>query len=413
MSFLQRLRSMGPGILIAAAFIGPGTITTCTLAGARFGYALLWGLLFSVFATIVLQEMTARLGIVSRMGLGEALNKQFTSKLSRALAIFLVLSAIVIGNAAYETGNILGATLGVEHTSKITSINTLWGEIRPWGIVIGLLAFVVLITGSYKALEKILTGLVVLMGVSFLSTAIMIGPELLPMLKGLVIPTIPKGGLLILVGLIGTTVVPYNLFLHASIVQEKWKSADALKTARIDLILSMILGGIISVSVVVSSAAAFFGPGTEIKGASGLAVQLEPLLGSWAGISMSLGLFAAGITSAITAPLAAAYATAGMLNWKVNLKSWKFRTVWMIILFVGVLFSTIGFKPIQAIVFAQITNGILLPVIAIYLLVIMNSRRVLGEHTNKIFQNILSFIVVLVMVLLGTRSILLATGIIT
>ncbi len=413
MSFLQRLRSMGPGILIAAAFIGPGTITTCTLAGARFGYALLWGLLFSVFATIVLQEMTARLGIVSRMGLGEALNKQFTSKLSRALAIFLVLSAIVIGNAAYETGNILGATLGVEHTSKITSINTLWGEIRPWGIVIGLLAFVVLITGSYKALEKILTGLVVLMGVSFLSTAIMIGPELLPMLKGLVIPTIPKGGLLILVGLIGTTVVPYNLFLHASIVQEKWKSADALKTARIDLILSMILGGIISVSVVVSSAAAFFGPGTEIKGASGLAVQLEPLLGSWAGISMSLGLFAAGITSAITAPLAAAYATAGMLNWKVNLKSWKFRTVWMIILFIGVLFSTIGFKPIQAIVFAQITNGILLPVIAIYLLVIMNSRRVLGEHTNKIFQNILSFIVVLVMVLLGTRSILLATGIIT
>lgn len=404
---------MGPGILIAAAFIGPGTITTCTLAGARFGYALLWGLLFSVFATIVLQEMTARLGIVSRMGLGEALNKQFTSKLSRALAIFLVLSAIVIGNAAYETGNILGATLGVEHTSKITSINTLWGEIRPWGIVIGLLAFVVLITGSYKALEKILTGLVVLMGVSFLSTAIMIGPELLPMLKGLVIPTIPKGGLLILVGLIGTTVVPYNLFLHASIVQEKWKSADALKTARIDLILSMILGGIISVSVVVSSAAAFFGPGTEIKGASGLAVQLEPLLGSWAGISMSLGLFAAGITSAITAPLAAAYATAGMLNWKVNLKSWKFRTVWMIILFIGVLFSTIGFKPIQAIVFAQITNGILLPVIAIYLLVIMNSRRVLGEHTNKIFQNILSFIVVLVMVLLGTRSILLATGIIT
>lgn len=411
MSFLQKIRSMGPGILVAAAFIGPGTITTCSLAGAKFGYALLWGLLFSVIATIILQEMTARLGIVSRLGLGEALNKQFSGRVSKFLTIFLVLSAIVIGNAAYETGNILGATLGVEHVSKITHVSTALGTFKPWGIIIGLFAFVVLITGSYKSLEKTLITLVILMSISFLTTAIMIGPDLIPMLKGLVIPSLPEGSLLMLIGLIGTTVVPYNLFLHASIVQEKWKTVSALKTARLDLILSVILGGIVSMSVVVSASAAFFGTGTEITGASDLAVQLEPLLGNWAGIFMSLGLFAAGITSAITAPLAAAYATAGMLGWKADLKSWRFRSVWLAILFIGIIFSTLGFNPIQAIVFAQVTNGILLPVIAVYLLLVMNSKRLLGEHTNKIFQNIISFIVVIIMILLGAKSVLMAIGI--
>lgn len=165
-------------------------------------------------------------------------------------------------------------------------------------------------------------------------------------------------------------------------------------------------------SIVVSAAVAFFGSGIEIKGASDLAVQLQPLLGSWAGVFMAVGLFAAGISSAITAPLAAAYATAGILGWRNDLKSWKFRMVWIIILLIGIVFSTTGFKPIQAIVFAQVTNGILLPVIAIYLLVVMNSKKVLGEHTNKIVQNVISLIVVLIMVLLGMKSILSATGII-
>lgn len=412
MSLSKRIRSMGPGILVTAAFIGPGTITACTLAGANFGYALLWGLLFSVLATIVLQEMSARLGLVTRMGLGEALHRNFEKGWRRYLAVFLVLSAIVIGNAAYETGNILGASLGFEHITGISKIELSWANIRPWGIILGLLAFVFLYTGSYKKLERLLITLVLLMSVSFLSTAVMIGPKLLPILKGLVVPSIPKGGLIMLIGLIGTTVVPYNLFLHASVVQEKWKSASDLKVARTDLILSIVLGGIISMAIVVSAAAAFFGTGIQIHGASDLAVQLEPLLGSWAGFFMAIGLFAAGISSAITAPLAAAYATAGILNWKYDLKSGKFRAVWMTILLIGIVFSSVGFKPVQAIVFAQVTNGILLPVIAVFLLSVMNNRKLLGNFTNNLFQNITGLLMVLIMILLGLKSILIAFGMI-
>ncbi len=410
MRIRERFRNIGPGIIVTAAFIGPGTITACTISGAGFGYALLWGLVFSVFATIILQEMTARLGIIGKRGLGEALRQQFTSPIPKIIAIVLVLSAILIGNAAYETGNILGASLGMIEITGISTMNFGSVGIAIWGPVIGIIAFVLLIMGSYKSLERILIVLVLLMSISFITTTIIIGPDLFPVLKGMFVPTIPKGGLYILIGLIGTTVVPYNLFLHASIVQEKWKKKSDLKTARTDLLFSVILGGLISMSIVITSAVAFYGTNTEIKGASDIASQLKPLLGNWAGIFMALGLFAAGISSAITAPLAAAYATSGILGWKIDLKSIRFKAVWMVILFIGIIFSAIGFSPIKAIVFAQFTNGILLPVIAVYLLIIMNSKKVLANFTNKPIQNIIGLIVVCVMIGLGVKSILHVIG---
>lgn len=412
MKLFQKLKDLGPGILVTAAFIGPGTITTCTLTGAGFGYALLWGLVFSVLATIILQEMTARLGIIGKKGLGEALRNQFRNPVAKLIAVVLVLSAILIGNAAYETGNILGASLGMIEISGFSSINLGSFQLDVWGPIIGIIAFVFLILGSYKSLERILIALVLLMSVSFITTMFIIGPELLPILKGMFVPSIPAKGVFMLIGLIGTTVVPYNLFLHASVVQEKWKEKKDLSTARTDLLFSVILGGIISMSIVITAATAFYGKGTDIKGAADLASQLKPLLGNWAGIVMSIGLFSAGISSAITAPLAAAYATSGVLGWNADLKSLKFKAVWMIILFIGIIFSAIGFKPIDAIVFAQVANGILLPVIAVYLLIIMNSKKVLGNFTNKPIQNIVGLIVVLIMIGLGTKTLLGVFGVI-
>jgi Mn2+/Fe2+ NRAMP family transporter len=226
------------------------------------------------------------------------------------------------------------------------------------------------------------------------------------------VPAIPSGSILTLVGLIGTTVVPYNLFLHASAVQERWKDASGLGEARVDISVSVILGGLISMAIVVTSAVAFFGTGNSITDASDFAVQLEPLLGRWARHVISIGLFAAGISSAITAPLAAAYATAGIFGWKRDLTSWRFRMVWMFILLAGTLFSMLGLKPLEAILFAQAANGILLPVIAIYLLTVMNSRKIMGDNTNTRLSNIAGIIVVLVALGLGVRSILHVIGII-
>ena len=397
----------GPGALVTAAFIGPGTITTCSLAGAQFGYALLWGMVFSVVATIILQEMSARLGIITRNGLGEALRIHFSRPASRIITAILVISAITLGNAAFQTGNILGASLGLQ---------TLFGpdklSLRFWVTLTGIAAFILLMAGSYKLIEKILIALVIVMSITFITTAIIISPKMPELMKGMAVPSIPRGSVLMLVGLIGTTVVPYNLFLHASAVRERWKSPSDLPEARWDLSISVVLGGLISMAIIVTSAVAFYGTGRDVTTASDLAVQLEPLLGRWAKYVFSTGLFAAGISSAITAPLAAAYATAGIMGWKRDLHSWRFRMIWMFILLAGMLFSMVGFKPLQAILFAQAANGILLPLIAVYLLVVMNSRKIMGDNVNTTLSNILGGIVVLTAMGLGLRSILHVIGII-
>jgi Mn2+/Fe2+ NRAMP family transporter len=410
---MSRLRSIGPAALVAAAFIGPGTITTCTLAGAGYGYALLWALLFSVIATIVLQEMAARLGIVARKGLGEALNAQFHRGVGRVISVLLILSAIGVGNAAYETGNILGGALGLEALfGEVSLFKSGKFTLRIWGPVIGFIAFALLFLGSYKKLEKILVALVILMSIVFLATMVSLAPQMGEILKGLFIPKIPKGAVLTVAGLVGTTVVPYNLFLHAAIVQERWKDKEDLSAARLDIWISILLGGLVSMSIVITSAAAFFGTGKEIQNAADLAVQLEPILGNWATGFIGIGLFAAGLTSAITAPLAAAYATCGILGWKKDLQSKRFRSIWMVILAVGIILSAIGLKPVPVILFAQAANGILLPIIAIYLLGVMNDKKLLGEYRNHLLLNIIGGIVVLVAIFLGLRSIGSVCGII-
>ncbi len=398
---------LGPGALVTAAFIGPGTITTCSIAGAGFGYALLWGLIFSVIATIVLQEMSARLGIIARQGLGEALRKHFGNPFGRFITILLVVSAIVVGNAAFETGNLLGASLGLQSFAGTGS-----ESVPYFALVAGIIAFILLFIGSYRIIERVLIGLVVMMSITFILTVVIVGPKLSEVLKGMVIPTLPRGSVVALVGLIGTTVVPYNLFLHASAVQEKWEKPDDLRDARTDISVSVILGGFISMAIVITSSVAFFGTGKAISSGADLASQLEPLLGEWSDYFIGTGLFAAGISSAITAPLAAGYATAGILGWKNDIRSWRFRLVWIVILLIGVIFALIGFKPVEVILFAQAANGILLPLIALFLLMVMNNKGIMGDNSNKMVSNILGLLVVIVSLGLGLRTILHILGLI-
>lgn len=393
----------GPSTLVTAAFIGPGTVTVCTLAGVRSGYMLLWAILFSVIATIILQEMTARLGLVTQKGFGEAIRRELKNPVIRFFGILLVLGAIVIGNAAYEGGNISGASLGFKELlfNVEATINGVYVSLPP--LIIGFIAFGLLITGSFKVIERFLIGLVVIMSLVFLTTAIVVQPSLSEIAKGLFFPTASVDQFLTVVALIGTTVVPYNLFLHASIVQTKYDDVDQLPDLRKENATAIILGGIISMSIIITSAATLFGD-QSITSAADMAKQLEPLLGSWSGYFLGLGLFAAGISSAITAPLAAAYAAKGILGWEEGIESKKFKAVWIIILLIGVLFSMLSINPVHVIQFAQVANGILLPLVAIFLIYVMNKSDLLGEYVNSKLQNGLGIIVITVAILIGFRS---------
>lgn len=268
-------------------------------------------------------------------------------------------------------------------------------------ILLGFIAFIVLYLGKYKIIERALVSLVILMSISFLIAAILTKPNLLLLLKSVFIPKIPEEGFLTIIALVGTTVVPYNLFLHAALVKEKWNTVKELRTAQMDSFIAIILGGIVSMGIIVCGAAI---QGATINNAADLALGLEPLYGEFATYFLSIGLFAAGISSAITAPLAAAYVSKECFNWKGGLKSKKFRMVWMLILLLGILISSLGFKPIEIIKFAQVANGILLPVVAVFLLWVMNKKELLGNYKNSIIQNIFGILIVLTTLILSIRS---------
>lgn len=385
---------------MAAAFIGPGTVTICTLAGVSFGPSLLWALLLSAFATIVLQEMSARLGIITQKGLAQVIRENISAPWKMKTVVVLILLAILIGNAAYEAGNIGGGTLGLEAIFGRDHM-----QLYPW--IIGVVAFLLLYYGSYKMLEKVFVVLVLLMSVSFLLTAIITKPDFIAILRGLFVPSIPEQSIYTIIGLVGTTVVPYNLFLHASLVKEKWSSTDDLPVARRDTLIAIALGGIISMAVLITATAI---PGKNISGALDLAKGLEPLYGDAARYAIGVGLFAAGITSAITAPLAAAYVANSCFAWNASTKDLRFRLVWGIILLIGVLTLSFDFTPIEIIKFAQIANGLLLPLVASILLWMVNKSSILGSYVNSSIQNFFAIIIILMVCGLGIRSILNALG---
>ncbi|MCT1462836.1 Nramp family divalent metal transporter [Corynebacterium sanguinis] len=396
----QRKSGMfGPGLLIAASFIGPGTVTTATVTGASYGYALVWAIVFSIVATIILQEMSVRLGLAARLSTGEALRQTFSSQIIKWLMIILVVSAIGIGGAAYAGGDTTGTALAL---ASVTG----WSQVL---LSVGVAAVVLalLLSGSYAFLEKVMTVLVGILALTFLVTAISVGPDLGAMLRSTFMPSVPDGAVLSAVALIGTTVVPYNVFLHSNLVQEKWGDEPrdpALKKARIDNVVSISLGGLITLAIVATAAAVMFAQGLEATSAADLAEPLRPMLGDAAPWLLAIGLFAAGMTSAVAGPMGAAYAICGVMGWPTDMKSQRFRAIVVVVVLCGAAIAISGFNPIQVIILAQAANGILLPVIAFFLLITMNNKRLLGEHANSLVGNIVGGLIFLITLVLGGLS---------
>jgi Mn2+/Fe2+ NRAMP family transporter len=402
---LTRIKNIGPGALIAAAFIGPGTVTACTLAGANYGYTLLWALLFATVATIILQEMSARLGLVTQQGLGDTLRIMLQDSIWKWPLFGLIAVALYLGNAAYEAGNLSGAALGIGVLAEDEQ------ALYPLAVLlISVLSGVLLWRGSYQQIEAMLLTLVSLMALAFISTFIAVRPDLTEVFSGLSTPNIPDGSLLTVIALIGTTVVPYNLFLHASAVKAKWSSVTDLNKVRGDTASAIGLGGLITILIASTAAASIFGSGLKVSGVGDMATQLEPVFGSFSKVMLGLGFFAAGLSSSITAPLATSYAMTEILGIKGGTSSRAFRMIALSVIVVGTLLALTGIKPITVILAAQFANGLLLPIIATFLLFAMNQKALLGEYANKWLANILGALVLLVTAGLGIRLILKATG---
>ncbi|NIP98648.1 MAG: divalent metal cation transporter, partial [Akkermansiaceae bacterium] len=273
---------------IAAAFIGPGTVTTCAQAGARHGMALLWALVFSIVACLVLQEAAARIQAVSNKTLGQALGSRGAGR-PGPLAWFAAV-AVISGCAAYQSGNILGGVAGLQMMGQF-----------PRPLLAASLAFAagaLLFSGSTRLVVTTLSILVAFMALVFvLGAAALLIKDPGGVLASGLLPRIPPGAGLLALALVGTTVVPYNLFLGSALARD-----HPLAHLRLGLAISIIGGGIASAAIMITGSYA----SADDMILAAAARVLQDSLGSWAGGAFSLGLFAAGLTSAITAPLAAA-----------------------------------------------------------------------------------------------------------
>ncbi|WOK06217.1 divalent metal cation transporter [Imperialibacter roseus] len=382
--------------VISAAFIGPGTITTASLAGASHGVSLLWALLFSTLACMVLQEGAARITIASGLTIGEAVELTFGNQ---PWMKWLLGGAVIFGCAAYEAGNIVGAISGAG----------LLFSLPPWVFTLAItgIAAVLLWGGSAGSIARSVGMLVAVMGVAFLYTSFFINESLLAITKGLFIPQIPADDILLVIGLVGTTIVPYNLFLGSGLGK-----GQQLGEMRLGLIIAIGLGGIVSMAVLLSGTLSSLPFSFEE-----MASVLEKAVGLPGKYLFALGLFAAGFTSTITAPLASTITAQSI--WGKGEKNWEgtgtyYRLVWGAILIVGLVFGLLGLRPVPVILLAQAINGVLLPVAATGLLLVLNNTRLMVSHINGPFSNFAGLLIVGVTLFLGihqvARAIFMAIG---
>lgn len=374
--------------VISAAFIGPGSVTACAIAGSTYGLQLLWVLTFATLGTVWLQEAAARITIATGYDLGQVITQTYTGTRGRWVAR-LLFGAIFLGCAAYQAGNILGAVAGL---ALLTGL-----PVQGLTVGIGLVCAVLLWIGSTQGLANMLGLVVFLMGGAFVYVAF--GTPVTPaeLTKALVIPAFPPGSLLLINSLIGTTIVPYNLFFGSSIVQNQ-----SLGEMRLGIWVAVVLGGIISVVLLLAGLLIL-----NDFSYSHMAEVLSNQLGTWAGSLFAFGLFAAGFASSLTAPLAAAVTANSLLGVRKN--SGTYRAIWLTILATGLTFGLLNVTPIPVIVAVQAINGILLPFVTVFLFIAVNNRSLLGDtYCNSLAQNVAMGLVVVVTAVLGGWNVWLA-----
>ena len=375
----KRIRSILLWSVISAAFIGPGTLAASSTAGASYKYGLIWSLVFATMACLILQEMAARISIVTGSDLSKILKQNLNP-----FPAFLIGFAVIVGCAAYEAGNILGALSGFSILMPVGRFSLL--------SIIGVGTLVLLGLGGKSVIVKVLGFLVALMGIGFVIVALKSSPSLSQILSGTV-PSIPEGSEWLTLALIGTAIVPYNIYLGSGL-----SKGQTLREMRIGLAISIVFGGFISIAILIAA--------TQINSMNSfldMARLMGNSLGNWAYLLLGAGLFSAGFTSTVTAPMAAGIITEGLFGKNEFSTRW-YRIGWFLVLSVGLLFGFLDVKPIPVIVTAQALNGFILPLLGIILVITANDFQTVQDKMNSAFLNVMAFVVLEILLLLGLNS---------
>jgi len=382
---------MGPGIITSNVDNDAGGITTYSLAGSEFGLKLIWSLVPIMIALIVIQEMCARMGVVTGKGLSDLIREKFGAKITFYLMIGVFLTNM--GNVFSEFAG-LAAGMEVFGVNKFISVPI--GAFLVWWMVV---------KGTYKSVEKAFLVACVFY-VSYIITGIIVKPDWEHVFSQFAHPqlSLHPSEMTMLIGLVGTTIAPWmQFYLQASIV-EKGVKIEEYKFARFDVVMGSVIVHIVAFFIILVCAETLFKNGIRIETAKDAALSLKPLAGKYCTFLFAFGLVNASLFAASILPLSTTYLICEGLGWEVGIdkkfvEAPQFYGFYSLIIFLGagiVLYPNFPLIPIMY--FSQVINGMVLPFVLIFMLLLINDKKLMGDHTNGPLFNTITWITTIVMI---------------
>lgn len=373
---LELLRWVGPGLLVTVGFIDPGNWATNMAAGSTYGYGLLWVVTASTLMLIMLQHNAAHLGIVT----GECLAESCAHHLPRPLA-HLVLASAWLACVATMMAEVLGGGIALQMLLGL--------PVRLGAAIVAAASAALLLTNSYRRVERWIIGFVSLIGISFLAEIAMVRVDWASAAVGWVVPSMPAGSAAIVVSVLGAVVMPHNLFLHSEVIQSQHfeGQGDAVIRERldhefVDTLLSMGIGWAINSAMVVLAASTFFSAGVQVDDLAQAAATLEPMLGPAARVIFALALLFAGLASSVTAGMAAGTVSAGMAGEPYDIHD-RHSSLGVVGCFMGALVALLLVDdPFDGLLWSQALLSLQLPITVFAQIWLTSSPRVMGRYAN-------------------------------
>jgi manganese transport protein len=373
---LKILKYIGPGLLVTVGFIDPGNWASNIAAGANFGFTLLWMVTLSTIMLILLQHNVAHLGIATGLCLSEAATKHTKPWISRS-----ILGTAMVASVSTSLAEILGGAIALE---------MLFGIPIPAGaILVVIFVGVMLFTNSYALIEKIIIAFVSIIGLSFLYELSLVDIDWVQAGIAWVVPSIPKGSIMIIMSVLGAVVMPHNLFLHSEIIQSRqWNLEDdavikkQLDYEFVDTLVSMLIGWAINSSMIILAAATFFSKGVQVNELQQAQTMLGPLLGNNAGVVFAIALLFAGIASSITSGMAGGSIFSGLFSEPYDIKDNHSRLGIALSLITALLLIFVIGNPFKALIISQMILSIQLPFTIFLQIYLTSSPKVMGKYVN-------------------------------
>jgi manganese transport protein len=388
---LDIFKYIGPGLLVTVGFTDPGNWAANIATGSEYGYTLLWIVTLSTIMLILLQHNVAHLGIASGYCLAEAATVHLRPWISRSVLSFAVLASV-----ATSLAELLGGAIALQMLFKV--------PIKIGALLMTIFVIIMLLSNSYRKVEKWIIGFVSIIGISFLYEIFLVDVNWAEAGIAWIKPTIPNGSMLLLMSVLGAVVMPHNLFLHSEVIQSRqWNLENEsiikkqLKFEFADTLLSMIIGWAINSAMIILAAATFFRQGIHVNELSQAKSLLEPLLGNNAAVVFALALLFSGVASSITSAMAGGSIVSGMFSEPYDIRDSHSRIGVLASLLVALLIIFFIGDPFKGLILSQVFLSIQLPFTVVLQVWLTSSKKVMGKYANSRFMiAILSVIAIVV-----------------